>query len=164
MIHTARQMSAARRTNGPPAPTVAGMTRKLAVTACLTLALALTACMAEPFEHGDGKRIKVAVEGLFGELERADYTAAAAHWCTAARPAKPLTADQLKTDFESLQRPWRIKLVSSQHTPGSTGVANLTLTDGGGAEHPYNVDFTMAGGTTEICTVDTGTISIDVDI
>lgn len=141
------------------------MTRKLAVTACLALALALSACgFAEPFSSGDGKRIKVAVEGLFGELERADYAAAASHWCAYEPPASPPTADQLKTDFDGVPRPWKTKLVSSEHTPGGTGVVNLTLTDGAGTEHAYNVDFTMAGGTTKVCNVDTGTVSIDAGI
>ncbi len=138
------------------------MMRKLALTACL--ALALSACgFAEPFESGDGKRIKVAVEGLFGELERADYAAAASHWCAAAPPASPPTADELRADFDGVPRPWRTKLVSSQHTPGGTGVVNLTLTDGAGTEHDYNVDFTMAGGGATVCSVDTGTYHIDVD-
>ncbi|WP_327011353.1 hypothetical protein OHA72_31170 [Dactylosporangium sp. NBC_01737] len=138
------------------------MMRKLACTVLLTLALA--ACgFSEPFESGDGKRIKIAVEGLFGELERADYTTAASHWCAYEPPAKPPTADELKETFSGYARPWKTKLVSSQHTSGGTGVANLTLTDGGGAQHPFNVDFTMAGGTPKVCSVDTGTVSIDVD-
>jgi hypothetical protein len=137
--------------------------RKLAVTVCLTLAL--SACgFAEPFSDGDGKRIKVGVEGLFGELERADYTTAASHWCSYGPPTPPPTADQLKTDFDGLQRPWKTKLVSSQHTRGGPGVVNLTLTDGAGTEHDYNVDFTMAGGTMKVCDVGTGTVSIDVDV
>lgn len=137
------------------------MMRKLAVTACL--ALALSACgFSEPFEHGDGKQIKIAVEALFGELERAEYAAAASHWCAYEPPAAPPTAQQLKADFDGVPRPWRIKLVSSQHTRGGTGVANLTLTDGTGAEHSYNVDLTMAGGAPKLCSVDTGTYQIDV--
>jgi hypothetical protein len=134
------------------------MMRKLAATACLLLVL--TACSTDPFGNGDGKRIRVAVEGLFGELERADYATAASHWCAAGAP----TAEQLRTDFAGVTRPWKTKVVSSSHTPGGTGVANLTLTDGAGAEHDYNVDFTMAGGTLQVCDVDTGTAHIDVDI
>ena len=136
--------------------------RKLAAIACLSLALTLSACgLGDPFDSGDGKRIRVAVEELFGELERADYTAAASHWCSYEPPAKPPTADQLKELFSGYPRPWKEKLVSSQHTSGGTGVANLTLTDGSGTEHPFNVDFTMASGAPKVCSVDTGTVSID---
>ena len=135
------------------------MMRKLAVTACVALTLILTGCVG-PFSYGDGKRIRIAVEGLFGELERADYAAAASHWCDADGPS----ASQLREDFDGIARPWKIKLVSSSHDTGGTGFANLTLTDGARAERDYNVDFTLAGGTVEVCGVDTGTIHIDVDV
>ncbi|MEV0133134.1 hypothetical protein AB0H83_32310 [Dactylosporangium sp. NPDC050688] len=141
------------------------MLRKLALTACL--ALALTGCSfpgADPFGAGDGKHIKVAVEELFGELERADYAAAASHWCDAGPAATPPTADELRAGFAAYPRPWQVKPVSSRHTPGGTGLVNVTLTDGAGAGHQYNVDFTMAGGTIEVCDVDTGTVHIDADV
>jgi hypothetical protein len=139
------------------------MMRKLAATACLTLVLA--ACgFGDPFDSGDGKRIRLAVEQLFGELERADYTAAASHWCSYEPPAKPPTADELKEIFSGYPRPWKTKPVSSQHTRNGTGVVNLTLTDGAGTYRPFNVDFTMAGGDLKVCNVDKGTVSIDVDI
>src|SRR5687768_10172054 len=138
------------------------MMRKLAAAVLLTLALA--GCgFAEPFDDGDGKRIRLAVEELFGELERADYATAASHWCAYEPPANPPTAGQLEATFGGHPRPWKTKLVSSQHTRGGTGVANLTLTDGTGAQHPFNVDYTMAGGGPKVCSVDTGTVSIDVD-
>ncbi|MEU0560815.1 hypothetical protein [Dactylosporangium sp. NPDC006015] len=139
------------------------LTRRLAATACLTLTLTACGFSTDPFDYGDGKRIRLAVEQLFGELERADYTAAASHWCDAAG-ASPPTADELRADFTDLARPWKTKLVSSQHTDDGTGFANLTLTDGGGAGHPYNVDFHLTGDTAEVCDVDTGTIQIDVDV
>ncbi|MDG6107876.1 hypothetical protein Daura_34525 [Dactylosporangium aurantiacum] len=141
------------------------MTRKLALAACL--ALTLTGCGfpgTDPFGYGDGKRIKAAVEQLFGELERADYAAAASHWCAAEPPASPPTADELKAGFAAYPRPWRVKPVTAQHTPGGTGFVNVTLTDGAGAAHPYNVDFTMAGGGVTVCDVDTGTVHIEVDV
>lgn len=141
------------------------MTRKLAVAAYLALTLAGCGFPgADPFGYGDGKRIKAAVQQLFGELERADYAAAASHWCAAEPAATPPTADQLKAGFDAYPRPWKVKPVTAQHTPGGTGFVNVTLTDGVGAEHQYNVDFTLAGGAATVCDVDPGTIQIDVDV
>ncbi|MET7423547.1 hypothetical protein [Dactylosporangium sp. NPDC005555] len=130
--------------------------------ALVLMVLALSACAAEPFSDGDGKRIRLAAEQLFGELERADYTTAASHWC--ASSGTPPTAAELRDGFAAYPRPWKTKMVSSQHTPGGTGTVNLTLTDGSGTDHPYNVDFTMAGGATQVCDVSTGTMHIDVEI
>ncbi|MFF5228885.1 hypothetical protein [Dactylosporangium sp. NPDC000521] len=137
--------------------------RGLTAMACLTLTLTACGLSTDPFDYGDGKRIRIAVEQFFGELERADYTAAAAHRC-AAGSAVPPTADELRAGFTDLARPWKTKLVSSQHTDDGTGFANLTLTDGTGAGHPYNVDFALSGGTATVCAVDTGTVQIDIDV
>jgi hypothetical protein len=139
------------------------MIRKLVAVTCLALTLA--ACGAtEPFGNGEGKGIKAAVEGLFGELERADYAGAASHWCTYEPPSSAPTADQLRATFTDYPRPWKTKVASPVYVRGSAGNVNATLVDATASEHAFNVDFTMASGTAQVCRVDAGHLSMHIEV